>query len=132
MNMVNRVRDDEDEKPLDPAVENVRRKLLRFMLVNLGLLGIALIAVVGAIVYKSRTAAPDPAAVTQPALQVPNDGAVAEGSIALPAGARIVSQSLSGERVSLHVEEPSGQASIYLYDLSAGRMVARFVVKAGN
>ena len=50
--------DDEEEKPLDPAVEKVRRKLVRFVAINLGLLFIALMAVVGALVYKSRTAAP--------------------------------------------------------------------------
>ena len=47
--------DDEEEKPLDPAVEKVRRKLVRFVAINLGLLFVALMAVVGAIVYKSRT-----------------------------------------------------------------------------
>ena len=47
--------DDEKEKPLDPAVEKVRRKLVRFVAINLGLLFIALMAVVAALVYKSRT-----------------------------------------------------------------------------
>ena len=48
--------DDEEEKPLDPAVEKVRRKLVRFVAINLGLLFVALMAVVAALVYKSRTA----------------------------------------------------------------------------
>ena len=47
--------DDEEEKPLDPAVEKVRKKLVRFVAINLGLLFVALMAVVGAIVYKART-----------------------------------------------------------------------------
>ena len=45
--------DDDEDKPLDPAVEQVRRKLVRFVAINLGLLFIALMAVVGALVYKS-------------------------------------------------------------------------------
>lgn len=127
MNMAKPIRDDDEEKPLDPAVENVRRKLIRFMLVNLGILGVALIAVVGAIVYKSRTATPEPV-VAGSSLVAPADGGLVEGDIALPAGSRIVSQSLSGDRVSLYVEGQGGERSLYIYDVAAGRMVARFAI----
>jgi len=128
--MANQSLDNDDDKPLDPAVESVRRKLVRFMMVNLGLLGVALIAVVGAIVYKSRTAGPVmPATV---GLEVPADGGVIEGGIALPGGAHVVSQSLSGDRVSLYVEEPGGARAIYLYDLAAKRMVGHFAIKDRN
>ena len=132
MNMAKPIRDDDEDKPLDPAVENVRRKLLRFMMVNLGILGVALIAVVGAIVYKSRTELPAMPAVSQPGLAVPSDGGLIEGSIALPAGSRIVSQSLSGERVSLYVEGPAGDRALYIYDVVSGRMIARFAVAEQN
>ena len=54
--MANRVLDDEnEEKPLDPAMERVRRRLVRFVGINLGLLFIALMAVVVAIVYRARS-----------------------------------------------------------------------------
>ena len=55
--------DDEREKPLDPAVERVRGKLIRFMLVNLGLLFVALMAVAIAIVYRTGNRQAPPAAV---------------------------------------------------------------------
>jgi hypothetical protein len=45
--------DDNEEKPLDPAVEKVRRKLVRFVAINLGLLFLALMAVLAAVVYKT-------------------------------------------------------------------------------
>ncbi|TGT79058.1 fimbrial protein, partial [bacterium M00.F.Ca.ET.157.01.1.1] len=48
--------DEEQEKPLDPEVVKLRGKLIRFMVVNLGLLFIALMVVIGAIVYKARKA----------------------------------------------------------------------------
>ncbi len=130
MNMASPLRSDDEEKPLDPAVENVRRKLLRFMLVNLGLLGVALIAVVGAIVYKSRTATPETPAV--PVLAAPADGGVVEGLIELPIGSKIVSQSLSGDRVSIYVEEADGARSLHIYDLAAKRMVGRFNLVGTN
>ena len=132
MNMAKPIREDDEEKPLDPAVENVRRKLVRFMLINLAILGVALIAVVGAVVYKARNDAPETAAATPPALAAPADGGVVEGGIALPAGSRVVSQSLSGDRVSLYVEGQGGERTLYIFDLAAGRMVAQFAIKDQN
>jgi len=130
MNMASPIRGDDEEKPLDPAVENVRRKLLRFMLVNLGLLGVALIAVVGAIVYKSRTAAPEvPAA---PVLAAPADGGVVEGLIEVPIGSTIVSQSLSGGQVSVYIEEKDGARALLIYDLAAKRVVGRYTFVGQN
>jgi hypothetical protein len=117
--------DDEEEKPLDPAVEKVRKKLVRFVAVNLGLLFIALMAVVAALVYKSRTAAPPSAEV---AVEAPSPEGVIEEQIPLPAGARIVSQSLSGNRISLSLEFSDGRRAIYLYDIAARRIVGRFAV----
>ena len=55
--------DNDDEKPLDPAAERVRRKLVRFMAINLGILFLALMAVVAALVYKSMTVPPEAPAV---------------------------------------------------------------------
>jgi hypothetical protein len=117
--------DDEDEKPLDPAVEKVRRKLVRFVAINLGLLFVALMAVVAALVYKSRMAPPSVAEVGVEAQSHEN---VVKGRITLPSGARIVSQSLSGSRLSLSLELPDGSRAIYLYDVGSGRMVGRFAV----
>ena len=119
--------DDEEEKPLDPAVENVRRKLVRFVAINLGLLFIALMAVVGALVYKSRTTPPPAGEV---GIEAPSPEGIAEGNISLPSGAKIVSQSLSGNRLSLSLELPGGGRAVYIYDLRLRRMVGRFTVVA--
>lgn len=117
--------DDEEEKPLDPAVERVRRKLVRFVAINLGLLFAALMAVVAALVYKSMTVR-EPAVDAGIEIAAPEDAL--EGDIRLPAGARIVSQSLSGNRVALSLELPDGARAIYIYDLAARRVVGRYAV----
>lgn len=120
--------DDEQEKPLDPAVERVRRKLVRFVAINLGLLFLALMAVVVAIVYRaSRVEEPASAAVSE--LPMPADGTVLEGEIALPRGARIVSHALSGSVLSLQLQLPDGERSILLYDTVRGEPVGRFAVR---
>lgn len=118
--------DDEDEKPLDPAVEKVRRKLVRFVAINLGLLFVALIAVLIAVVYKSRDTVPPPVVSASEIPVAP--GTVLEGEIPLPAGSRVVSQSLSGSRLSLDVELSDGRRTIVLYDLSERRVVGRFAL----
>ncbi len=120
--------DDDDEKPLDPAVESVRRKLIRFMAINLGVLLIALMAVVAAIVYKRshKPAVPVPTGMTVPS---PAEGAFLSGDIALPAGAKIVSQSLSGNRISIDVELADGSREILLFDIGERRIIGRFAVK---
>lgn len=113
--------DENDEKPLDPAVERVRRKLLRFVAVNLGLLLVAVMAVIGAIVYKWEPGARGDAA----AVFVPADGEVLSGEIVLPAGARVLSHGVSGSRITLHVEN-GGAQSILVYDIAERRIVGRF------
>ena len=121
--------DDKDDKPLDPAVEKVRRKLVRFIAINLGLLFVALMAVVGAIVYKTRTATPPPvAAPPMTDIPVPADGVLVEASIPLPKNAALLTQSLSGNMLALDVALPDGSRGIYLYDLAEKRMNGRYAL----
>jgi len=123
--VINRKFDDETEdKPLDPAVEAVRRKLVRFVGINLGLLFLAVMAVVVAIVYRTRTVETPPADIA-----APPTGEMAAGEIDLPDGARIVSQSLSGNRIAIDAELPGGGHAIFLYDTLERRIVGRFEVK---
>ncbi|MDW6021815.1 fimbrial protein [Mesorhizobium sp. BAC0120] len=110
--------DNDDEKPLDPALERVRRKLVRFAVVNLGILFLALIVVVGALVYKSlRTPAPP-------------SGAFSEAEIALPAGAKMLGHGFADGRISIDAELADGSRAIFLYDVAAQKMVGRYTVIA--
>ena len=51
--------DEQEEKPLDPVMENVRRKMVRLQLVSAGIMGVMLMAVLAAIVYKVTQRAPE-------------------------------------------------------------------------
>ena len=107
---------DDEEKPLDPAAERVRRKLVRFMAINLGLLFTAVIVVMVAIVYRSSTQAPAAG------------GRLSEAEIALPAGARMIGHGYSDGRISLDVELADGGRAIFLYDTAAEKIVGRYMV----
>ena len=117
--------DEEREKPLDPAVERVRRKLIRFMAFNLGLLFLALMAVAIAIVYRASGKGEPPAAAV-PELPAPPQGEMLRGEIALPQGARVLGHTLSGSHIGLDVMLAEGTRAIFVYDTAAGRIVGRF------
>jgi hypothetical protein len=124
--MVKPADDDLEDKPLDPSVERVRRKLVRFVAINLGLLLVALMAVVAALVYKTGRSSPEPS-VPSVARQ---EGRMLAGDIAIPAGSRLLSHSLSGDRVALDVQLADGSRMLFLYDLAERRMIGQFAVKA--
>ena len=119
----------DDEKPLDPEVERVRRKLLRFMVFNLAILFVAFALVIGAFIYKSSLA-PKRAVEQETQIRPPSVAEAVAGTIAIPAGARIVSQTLSGREVLLGLELADGSRSFLLYDLQAARTLGTYAVKA--
>jgi hypothetical protein len=109
-----------EEKPLDPAAERVRRKLVRFMAINLGILFVAVMVVIAAVVYRSWSTPKTPAELAPPV------GETANAPLVIPAGARVISQSIAGGRLSLHVGlDPQGEA-ILIYELPSGRQIGRY------
>jgi hypothetical protein len=120
--------DDSEDKPLDPAIERVRRKLVRFVAINLGLLFVALMAVVAAIVYKSGGSKPQEP--VESAVPSQAEGGMLTGDIVLPAGAKLLSHSLSGNRLALDAELADGSRAIFLYDIAGQRLVGQFAVKS--
>lgn len=118
--MVRPVEQENDQQDtLDPAAEKVRRKLVRFMGINLAILFAAVMAVVLAFVYKSV----QPTQTAGETLLLPGDATHAV--IALPQGARIVSQALDGMRVSLQLRLSDGTEELHVYDLRSGQLQAR-------
>lgn len=115
------------DEQLDPAAERVRRKLVRFMAINLGILFVALMAVVIAVVYRAflSDGPSEPQVVTE--IPVPPQGSMLTGEIALPEGARVNSHALSGNRLTFDIEV-DGQRSILVYDMGEGRTIGRFTL----
>lgn len=112
---------EQDEKPLDPAAERVRQKMVRFMAINLGILFFAVMVVILAVVYRNWNSVETPAEAPAPPL-----GETTKAPLVVPAGARVISQSLSAGRLSLHVAlDPQGEA-ILIYDLPAGRLIGQY------
>ncbi len=120
------IQEAEDEKPLDPATEKVRRKMMRLLVVSIGIMMAGLMAVLGAIVYKIG-GTPDATNVAQQGFAIPGEPGF-EGRIDLEQGARIVSASLDGDRVLLQVQLENGAAQLLVYSLAQNRTVAKIAI----
>lgn len=130
MSQVNQ--DDPEEKPLDPEMEKVRRKMVRLLAVSIGIMFIGLMTVLGAIVYKftldSETGTGDQTAVfSSPVL--PGDAPI-EAIAALPQGFEIESVALDGVRIGFFGRASDGSQRLIIHDLSLGRIVGDVVVIA--
>ena len=122
--------DDLDEKPLDPELEKVRRKMVRLLAVSIGVMFIGLMAVLGAIVYKFTQHDAAPAAnalVAGSSMEVPSDAPL-EAVAALPAGFTVESVTLDGARVGFFGRAADGSRRLIIHDISLGRAVADVVV----
>ena len=121
--------DEQEEKPLDPVMENVRRKMVRLQLVSAGIMGVMLMAVLAAIVYKVTQRAPE-TPVASSGFSVPSEQPLA-ATVALPAGFVVENTSLSGNQILFYGRLADGQRKALVFDATVGRIVADITV-AGN
>ncbi|MEM7289808.1 MAG: fimbrial protein [Pseudomonadota bacterium] len=104
----------EDEPPLDPVLENVRRKLVRRMAWSIGIMMIGLMTVLGAIVYKLNVAG-NPAALA---------GSETPLRIELPTGAEVISSSLDNNKMQIGFKTKEGSYRIMIVDLASGDVIS--------
>lgn len=108
-----------DEPPLDPAVERVRRKLVRLLIGSFGIMILGLIAVFSTIVYRLTSDAGSPAgrAGSEPAIV----------NVSLPGGAKVLSTSISGARTLIHIEVPGEtHGRLIVMETDSGKVIGRY------
>ncbi len=96
--------DIENEEPLDPKVEAIRRKMMRLLMVSGGIMMVGLMTVLIAIVYKIN--------------QSPSVAVVAPNEVTplvVPAGSKIISMGYSRSQVILTLENADGARTIRIY-----------------
>ena len=119
--------DDQEDKPLDPAMENVRRKMVKLQLVSAGVMLVMLMAVLGTIVYKlTRTDEKAPAQTS--AAVVPSEAPL-NAVAALPAGFTVTNVALSGSQVLFYGNLPGAEPPAIVFDIGTGRIVADITVR---
>lgn len=122
--------DEQDEKPLDPAMENVRRKMVKLQLVSGGIMLLMFMAVLAAIVYKVTRPDGTERPVAQPGLAIPADQPIVAAAL-LPPGFTVLSTDLSNNQILFYGTTTDGTRKALVFDLSVGRIVADVTV-AGN
>ncbi|WEX89283.1 hypothetical protein PZN02_001844 [Sinorhizobium garamanticum] len=120
--------DEQEEKPLDPAMENVRRKMVRLQLVSAGVMLVMLMAVLGTIVYKLTRTNDGAEAAPMAAVNVPGDAPVS-AIAALPAGFSVSNVALSGSQVLFYGSLPGAEPRAIVFDIPAGRIVADITIR---
>ena len=120
---------EQEDKPLDPVMENVRRKMIKLQLVSAGVMGVMLMVVLGAIVYKVTRPGTSGAQQTTSAAVVPADAPLV-ATAALPAGFTVADVALSGGQILFYGATAGGEQKAIVFDIAAGRIVADIAVKA--
>ena len=109
----------QEEEPLDPAVEAIRVKMVRLLAISGGIMMLGLMAVLISIVYK----------VNQ--VEVPKAKPVVaktNNEIVVPAGSQVIQTSQSNGRITLTLRLADGSTSIQVHDAS-GALVASYAVR---
>lgn len=110
------VSDDEGDVALDPAVERIRQRLKRLILVSSATLMIGLVAVLAAVIYRIGHSADKSALAPMAAeMTIPS---------VLPAGARVISTSLDGTLLAVTIDT-AGTTRILVIDIATGKVVRR-------
>ncbi len=119
-----------EEKPLDPATEKLRRKMMRLLGVSIGIMFVGLMAVLGAIVYKISGPDEQTQALGLPGggISVPIDPGFA-GKVDLADGESLVSAALSGQDILLRVRKGDGGEYLAIYRIGDNRIVARIDIE---
>lgn len=128
--------DIEQEEPLDPKLEDIRRRMMRRMLISMGTMTIGLLALLFAIIYKindgSDTAQQDaqrsviPGNGNSEIIERPLSEAL---DVDIPEGSNIMSSSLSGNRLLLEIRLQDRSTQLWIVNMISGEVESRVSVK---
>jgi hypothetical protein len=120
---------DEQEAPLDPAFEKVRRKMVRLLIISSSVIILGLMAVVFSIVYRVNKLPPAETPVATAPASYSDPVPAARQSITLPEAFVIESSSISGNRVLILGAGPDGRKRFFVHDIGTGKPVTEIDIK---
>jgi hypothetical protein len=112
---------DTEEEPLDPAVARVQARLQRLMLIAGLTLGVGILAVFLAVIYRITTSNDKPPDVSIPAV-------IAVVQETIPDDARLIASTVAGDRIVLTYDHNAGTIVITL-DPETLKIVGRLDLK---
>lgn len=103
-----------EEAPLDPAAERVRRKMVRLMVVSMGIMFVGIFAVLAAVIWQLGEA-------TQTRFEALDMG--------VPAGAQIIETDMGADAILMRVRDADGTQQLLIYDRMSGNLLRAFTLR---
>jgi hypothetical protein len=100
---------DDDDKPLDPALLRVQARLRRLMLIAGLTLGLGIVAVLAAVLYRTFSAVP-----VLPVAPAVTAARLSLADLGLPADARLLASASDGTRLVLTYAHAGGNTLIFI------------------
>ena len=124
---------DDEEAPLDPVMERVRKKMIRLLVISMGTIFISLMVVVYTIVYKINTLPEDPEEEATSSSQIQasfsSDDFKKTVEVNSPVGAKLTSSQLEGNLLVLRFKLTGGENQVRIVDLLSGDVVSTVSIK---
>lgn len=128
-----------EDAPLDPAVERVRRKMMRLMGISVAIMMIGLMAVIGAIFYKISQSGDEKSETVVAEEQSASKNMVLQsmgidssvnftGDVALPAGTSILKTEMNSGQILMTIGDSSGPKHLWIYDLRTNRVFSKISI----
>lgn len=114
---------EDEEKPLDPAVEKIRRKMVRLLFISSSVIVVALMTVLGSIVYKANKNSATPEA---PAATVATNVAASQ-TVTLPKGFVLETTTVEGNRIWF-MGTAEGKHLVVVHDIATGKTLTEISV----
>ncbi|MDF1779241.1 MAG: hypothetical protein P1V13_24775 [Rhizobiaceae bacterium] len=125
--MANVELDQEEDKPLDPEMEKVRRKMVRLLGISIAIMLVGVMAVLAGVVYKVVETDEAPPVATH-ALLVPSQAPL-QLTAQLPEGFSVAHVALDGNRVLFHGQGADGAARVIIFDMATARIIAEIALQ---
>ena len=109
--------DDLDEKPLDPEMEKVRRKMVRLLAVSIGIMFVGVFAVLAAIVWQLGEA---------------TTSSLTRGDLIVPDGFAVLESDLTADAIMLRGTDGNGAQRALIFDRASGTLTGDFAITAGD
>ena len=114
----------EEDAPLDPVMERVRRKMIRLMVISIGIMMIGLLAVLFAIVYKISSPSDSGNDASNSSSTLPS-----ETIVELAPGSKIESSTVSANHLVIQVSNSDGTSEYLIIDLESGKLLRQVNIK---
>lgn len=123
----------DDEKPLDPATEKVRKRLAKYGAIFMGFNMLALMAVLAALVYKLGGFGENKSEIAGLPIENSQIGAPVEPNfdtfVDLPDGVTIVNASQNGNQILLNLRFLNNTAALWIYDIKSQSIIGKISVQ---